>query len=412
MPEPRSVAEAVYREESGRIIAALIRLSGSFDLSEEAMQEAFASALESWPRQGIPNNPAAWITAAAHRKLIDALRRAATRRGKSELLAHHLPTASLPHEMASSEEIIFPDDRLRLMFTCCHPALNQEAQIALTLRTLGGLATAEIARAFLIPEPTLAQRLVRAKRKIQDARIPYEVPPKEQVPARLASVQAVVYLVFNEGYAATVGDQLVRRDLCVEAIRLARLLCDLMPDQPENLGLLSLMLLHDSRRAARSTPNGELITLEEQDRSLWDWQQALEGLNLVERALRLRAPGPYQLQAAIAALHAQAPTAADTDWRQIAALYRELQRFQPSKVVELNQAVAVAMGEGLERGLALIDALDGLNDYYLFHAARADLLRRLNRPAEAAKAYQRAIALAGNQVERGYLQRRMQKLDV
>jgi RNA polymerase sigma-70 factor (ECF subfamily) len=219
-------------------------------------------------------------------------------------------------------------------------------------------------------------------------------------------------MVFNEGYAATVGDQLVRRDLCVEAIRLARLLCDLMPDQPENLGLLSLMLLHDSRRAARSTPNGELITLEEQDRSLWDWQQALEGLNLVERALRLRAPGPYQLQAAIAALHAQAPTAADTDWRQIAALYRELQRFQPSKVVELNQAVAVAMGEGLERGLALIDALDGLNDYYLFHAARADLLRRLNRPAEAAKAYQRAIALAGNQVERGYLQRRMQKLDV
>jgi RNA polymerase sigma-70 factor (ECF subfamily) len=407
VPDPRATAEAVFREQSGRIVASLIRLSNSFDLAEEAMQEAFASALENWPLQGIPANPAAWITAAAHRKLIDAVRRAATRRDKSESLAHHLPAATMPDEVSISEEMIFPDDRLRLMFTCCHPALNPEAQVALTLRTLGGLSTGEIARAFLIPEPTLAQRLVRAKRKIQDARIPYEVPAQQQLPPRLASVQAVVYLIFNEGYSATVGDQLVRRDLCAEAIRLARVLCDLMPEQPENLGLLALILLHDSRRAARSTSTGELITLEEQDRSLWDRRQAEEGLDLVERALRQRSPGPYQLQAAIAALHAQASTAADTDWRQIAALYRELHRFQPSKVIELNQAVAVAMGEGLERGLALIDALEGLDDYYLFHAARADLLRRLNRHTEAAEAYQRALTLTANQVERGYLQRRL-----
>ncbi len=407
MPDPRATAEAVFREQSGRIVASLIRLSNSFDLAEEAMQEAFASALENWPLQGIPANPAAWITAAAHRKLIDAVRRAATRRDKSESLAHHLPAATMPDEVSISEEMIFPDDRLRLMFTCCHPALNPEAQVALTLRTLGGLSTGEIARAFLIPEPTLAQRLVRAKRKIQDARIPYEVPAQQQLPPRLASVQAVVYLIFNEGYSATVGDRLVRRDLCAEAIRLARVLCDLMPEQPENLGLLALILLHDSRRAARSTSTGELITLEEQDRSLWDRRQAEEGLDLVERALRQRSPGPYQLQAAIAALHAQASTAADTDWRQIAALYRELHRFQPSKVIELNQAVAVAMGEGLERGLALIDALEGLDDYYLFHAARADLLRRLNRHTEAAEAYQRALTLTANQVERGYLQRRL-----
>jgi RNA polymerase sigma-70 factor (ECF subfamily) len=407
VPDPRATAEAVFREQSGRIVASLIRLSNSFDLAEEAMQEAFASALENWPLQGIPANPAAWITAAAHRKLIDAVRRAATRRDKSESLAHHLPAATMPDEVSISEEMIFPDDRLRLMFTCCHPALNPEAQVALTLRTLGGLSTGEIARAFLIPEPTLAQRLVRAKRKIQDARIPYEVPAQQQLPPRLASVQAVVYLIFNEGYSATVGDRLVRRDLCAEAIRLARVLCDLMPEQPENLGLLALILLHDSRRAARSTSTGELITLEEQDRSLWDRRQAEEGLDLVERALRQRSPGPYQLQAAIAALHAQASTAADTDWRQIAALYRELHRFQPSKVIELNQAVAVAMGEGLERGLALIDALEGLDDYYLFHAARADLLRRLNRHTEAAEAYQRALTLTANQVERGYLQRRL-----
>lgn len=410
MSDARSIAEAVFREESGRIIAALIRIAGSFDLAEEALQEAFAAALESWAEKGIPSNPAAWITAAAHRKLIDALRRAATRRNKSELLAHHLPSAALPADMPNVEELSFPDDRLRLMFTCCHPALNSEAQIALTLRTLGGLSTPEIARAFLIPEPTLAQRLVRAKRKIQAARIPYEVPPKEQLPARSASVQAVVYLIFNEGYAATMGDQLVRRALCSEAIRLARVLCDLMPEEPENLGLLALMLLHDSRRAARSTPAGALITLEEQDRSLWDHEQARTGLDLLDRALHMRAPGPYQLQAAIAALHAQAATPAETDWRQIAALYRELHRLQPSLVIELNLAVAIAMGEGLEHGLARMDAIHDLDGYYLFHAARADLLRRLNRSDEATAAYQRAIALTANEVEREYLRRRLQTI--
>jgi RNA polymerase sigma-70 factor (ECF subfamily) len=410
MPDARSTAEAVFREESGRIIAALIRLSGSFDLAEEALQEAFAAALENWPSKGIPGNPAAWITAAAHRKLIDAVRRAATRRDKSESLAHHLPTASLPQEMTGDQEMSFPDDRLRLMFTCCHPALNPEARVALTLRTLGGLTTAEIARAFLLSEPTLAQRLVRAKRKIQDARIPYEIPPKEQLASRLASVQAVIYLIFNEGYAATMGDQLVRRDLCSEAIRLARVLVDLMPGQAENLGLLALLLLHDSRRAARCTAAGELITLEEQDRSLWDHGQIQQGLALVDRARPMRAPGPYQLQAAIAALHAQAASSGETDWRQIAALYRRLFRLQPSTVIQLNHAVAVAMGDGLEQGLALIDALSGLDEYYLFHASRADLLRRLHRGNEATQAYERALALTANEVERQYLRRRLQQL--
>jgi RNA polymerase sigma-70 factor (ECF subfamily) len=410
MPDARSTAEAVFREESGRIIAALIRLSGSFDLAEEALQEAFAAALENWPSKGIPGNPAAWITAAAHRKLIDAVRRAATRRDKSESLAHHLPTASLPQEMTGDQEMSFPDDRLRLMFTCCHPALNPEARVALTLRTLGGLTTAEIARAFLLSEPTLAQRLVRAKRKIQDARIPYEIPPREQLASRLASVQAVIYLIFNEGYAATMGDQLVRRDLCSEAIRLARVLVDLMPGQAENLGLLALLLLHDSRRAARCTAAGELITLEEQDRSLWDHGQIQQGLALVDRARPMRAPGPYQLQAAIAALHAQAASSGETDWRQIAALYRRLFRLQPSTVIQLNHAVAVAMGDGLEQGLALIDALSGLDEYYLFHASRADLLRRLHRGNEATQAYERALALTANEVERQYLRRRLQQL--
>jgi RNA polymerase sigma-70 factor (ECF subfamily) len=312
--------------------------------------------------------------------------------------------------MTGDQEMSFPDDRLRLMFTCCHPALNPEARVALTLRTLGGLTTAEIARAFLLSEPTLAQRLVRAKRKIQDARIPYEIPPREQLASRLASVQAVIYLIFNEGYAATMGDQLVRRDLCSEAIRLARVLVDLMPGQAENLGLLALLLLHDSRRAARCTAAGELITLEEQDRSLWDHGQIQQGLALVDRARPMRAPGPYQLQAAIAALHAQAASSGETDWRQIAALYRRLFRLQPSTVIQLNHAVAVAMGDGLEQGLALIDALSGLDEYYLFHASRADLLRRLHRGNEATQAYERALALTANEVERQYLRRRLQQL--
>jgi len=303
----------------------------------------------------------------------------------------------------------FPDDRLRLIFTCCHPALNLEGQVALTLRTLGGLSTAEIAKAFLLPEPTLAQRLVRAKRKIQEARIPYEVPPPQRLAERLTSVQAVVYLIFNEGYSAATGDQLVRRDLCLEAIRLGRVLCELLPQEPENIGLLALMLLHDSRRDARVS-NGQLVTLEEQDRSLWDRVEISEGLTLIERALRLRPAGPYQLQAAIAALHAQAKTARDTDWPQIAALYEKLLEFNSSAVIALNRAVAIAMSVGLAEGLQAIDALGPsgeLEKYYLFHAARADVLFRMSRLEEAAAAYRNALALAGNRIEQDFLRRRL-----
>jgi RNA polymerase sigma-70 factor (ECF subfamily) len=308
----------------------------------------------------------------------------------------------------------FPDDRLRLIFTCCHPALNTEAQVGLTLRTLGGLTTSEIARAFLLPEPTLAQRLVRAKRKIRDARIPYEVPPERALPERLAAVQAVMYLVFNEGYAATEGDALVRRELCAEAIRLARTLCELMPNEPDNLGLLALMLLHDSRRDARVSAAGELVPLEEQNRSAWHAPQIEEGLQLVEKSLRMgRAGGPYQLQAAIAAVHAQAKTAEETDWKQIAALYAVLARTSRSPVIALNHAVAVAMSRGFETGLELIEQIaapGNLDSYYLYHAARADLLRRLRRNEEALAAYERALSLSANAVERRYLRRRMAEL--
>jgi RNA polymerase sigma-70 factor (ECF subfamily) len=402
MPDIRSAAEAVFRAESGKIIATLIRISGSFDRAEEALQDAFASALATWPEKGIPQNPAAWITAAAHRKLIDYSRRDKTKREKEDSLRYETPSTEIPDDLTSMD---FPDDRLRLMFTCCHPAINQEAQVALTLRTLGGLTTPEIAKAFLTPEPTLAQRLVRAKRKIQEAGIPYQVPAAKNLPERLASVQAVVYLIFNEGYSAATGNQLVRKDLCAEAIRLGRVLCELMPGEPENLGLLALMLLHDSRRETREV-EAQLVTLEDQDRSRWDRAAISEGVALVEKALRLGPLGPYQLQAAIAALHAEARTPADTDWRQIAALYERLAGMSRSPVIALNHAAAVAM-TSLEEGLKRVDELKGLDHYYLFHAARADILRRMNRREEAAASYRQALLLATNGVEQDFLRRRL-----
>jgi RNA polymerase sigma-70 factor (ECF subfamily) len=407
MADIRGAAESVFRRESGRIIAGLIRISGSFDSAEEAMQEAFASALADWQEKGIPSNPAAWIMAAAHRKLIDAARRENTRRKTQDSLTYE--TASISEPECEEAIMQFPDDRLRLIFTCCHPALNNEAQVALTLRTLGGLSTPEIAKAFLLPEATLAQRLVRAKRKIHEARIPYEEPSPDRLPERLASVQAVIYLIFNEGYAASSGDELVRHDLCAEAIRLGRVLYELLPNQAESTGLLALMLLHDSRRNARMV-SGELVTLEEQDRTLWSQDSIAEGLLLVESALKMGPPGPYQLQAAIAALHSEAKTPAETDWRQISSLYEKLLEWNPSPVVALNHAVAIAMWQGFEQGLSRADELGAsgaLDRYYLFHAARADLLRRLNRQVEAAEAYRRAIDLTTNAIERNFLLRRL-----
>ncbi|MGC2402361.1 MAG: RNA polymerase sigma factor [Acidobacteriaceae bacterium] len=410
--DDRAAIESVFRNESGRIIAGLIRVSHSFDLAEEAMQDAFASAIVNWQAEGIPDNPAAWITATARRKLIDYARRERTRRSHEDQLLYEYESRSCAIEADMDRP--FEDDRLSLIFTCCHPAINMQAQIGLTLRTLGGLTTSEIARAFLMPEATLAQRLVRAQRKIQQARIPYQVPSPSSLPERLEAVQGVLYLIFNEGYSASGGDNLVRRELCAEAIRLARTLLELMPNNGENMGLLGLMLLHDSRRDARSTAEGSLVTLEEQDRGLWHQDQITEGIRLVERALGRRNPGPFQLQAAIAAIHAEARTAAETDWKQIAAIYALLRSSQDTPIVALNHAVAVAMSESLERGLSMIDRLGEsgeLDSYHLYHAARADLLRRLGRSREALESYHRALALASNAVEIRYLRRRISEID-
>ena len=411
VPLASEILEQIFREEYGRIIATLIRLSGSFDLAEESLQEAFASAAANWEKDGAPRNPGAWLTTVAHRKLLDAVRREKTKAEKQPALEYELERLQ-PYDQPRllEESVEYPDDRLRLIFTCCHPSLSREAQVALTLRTLGGLTTTEIARAFLVPEPTLAQRLVRAKNKIRVARIPYEVPSLELLGERLSAAQTVIYLIFNEGYSATAGDSLVRRDLCIEAIRLARVLRELLALEPENLGLLALMLLQDSRREARMNEHDEIVTLEDQDRSRWDHKEIEEGLELIETALRLGRVGNYQLQAAIAAVHAEAKSADETDWPQIVALYKELMRLTSSPIVALNHAAAVAMSEGLEKGLSLLDeaGVSGkLDHYYLFHASRADLLRRLHRLQEAATAYTRALSLATNKVEQQYIRKRL-----
>jgi RNA polymerase sigma-70 factor (ECF subfamily) len=408
----REQVDAIYRSDSRRVLATLIRLLGDMDLAEEALHDAFVAALEQWPADGVPANPRAWLVSTGRFKAIDRVRRRAKFDATLSTLAERLgegEPAALPAEL---DEERVEDDRLRLIFTCCHPALNPDAQIALTLREVCGLTTEQVARAFLTPAPTLAQRIVRAKAKIRDARIPYEIPSRADLPARLDSVLHVIYLVFNEGYLASSGASLTRPDLSGEALRLGRLLVELLPE-PEAQGLLALMLLHEARRTARSSATGELILLEDQDRSLWDRAQIAEGIALVERALTSRRFGPYTLQASIAAVHAEASDAAATDWRQIVGLYDVLLKAEPSPVVELNRAAAVAMRDGPECGLALIDAIlarSELTDYHLAHAARADLYRRLGRTTEAIAAYERAASLATQEPERRFLERRLREL--
>jgi len=407
----RAIVDDVYRTDSRRVLATLIRLLGDFELAEEALHEAFLAAVEQWPRDGVPGNPRAWLVSAGRFKAIDALRKRARFDASLVEFAKQFDAATPGIEPADEHQHV-EDDRLRLIFTCCHPALPPEAQVALTLREVCGLTTEEIARAFLATAPTIAKRIVRAKAKIRDARIPYEVPGRDELPDRLDTVFHVIYLVFTEGYSASEGSSLTRRDLSAEAIRLGRLLVELLPES-EAEGLLALMLLHESRRDARSSPEGELILLDDQDRSLWNRNQIAEGLSLVQHALSSRRFGPFTLQAAIAAVHAEAPNAAATDWAQIVGLYDVLARANPSPVVELNRAVAVAMRDNPSAGLALIDAIferGDLLDYYLAHSAHADLCRRLGRTAEARASYQRALTLAQQEPARRFLQRRLDEL--